>query len=962
MKPQKNMHGFEFVSSREIPELSGTLHEAVYKKNGAKLLYIDREDVNKTFAIAFKTIPTDDTGVFHIIEHSVLCGSEKYPVKEPFVELLKGSLKTFLNAFTFPDKTMYPVSSRNEKDFLNLIDVYMDAVLHPLAIKKKEIFYQEGWHYELHEKSEELTYKGVVFNEMKGAYSSAEEVEMEEMTKLLYKNNCYGRDSGGNPVAIPTLTYEDFVASHAKYYHPSNSRIILDGSVDLDKTLALLDSFLSEYDYLEVDSDIPMVEPLGYSEKTIAYEISSGENPEGKARICLGFATSDFNDRRTTAALSILSDAICGTNESAFKKAMLDSGLCEDVSCISYDGVQQNSAFIEIKNVKEQNIDKAKALCFDTLKKLAENGVDKNSLLASHNSLEFRMREQDMATFPAGIAYAITALDTWLYGGDPMDSLSFEADIAYLREALSGNYYEELIKKVFLDSKHSAALYMLPSTKLGEQRIANEKKRLAFAKAGMSSEGLDELIALNATLEEWQKTPDSEDALATLPTLTVDDINKLPEKYPSVSYELCGVPALYTESNSRGITYTNLLFDVSDFDGEELCTAALLTELLKNVATDKSDVVSLQNKIKTELGALTFGSLVASRDGKTTPYIQVGISCLDSKKESAAELCEEVMLHSMFEDTSVIEIIVKQIKTQSAEAIAASGHSVAFGRAASYVSSEAAVSEYIDGLENYLWMKKLDKNFEERKEKLSAKLKETATRIFTKKRLTACHSGKRADDYIEKIISLLPDGESFESGSKIEPFGTKHEGILIPASIAFASKAANVYSVSDKMHGSIGVVRSILSFAHLWNAIRVQGGAYGAGFIKRANGTLGYYTYRDPDANRSLGIFDESTAFLRAMAESGEDITNFIIGAVGDSDPLITPKVLSALAVASYLRGETYEDRARARTELISTGKEELLAMADLLDRAFAGAGFCVVGGKDKLDACGEKIDTIIEI
>ena len=962
MKPEKNMHGFEFVSSRPIPELSGTLHEAVYTKNGAKLLFIDREDSNMTFAIAFKTIPTDDTGVFHIIEHSVLCGSEKYPVKEPFVELLKGSLKTFLNAFTFPDKTMYPVSSRNQKDFLNLVDIYMDAVLHPLAIKKKEIFYQEGWHHELHDKKDELIYKGVVFNEMKGAYSSADELEMEEISSLLYKGSCYGRDSGGNPVAIPTLTYEDFVASHAKYYHPSNSRIILDGSIDLDKTLALLDSFLSEYEYLEVDSDIPMVEPQGYVEKTIPYEISAAEDPEGKARICLGFASSDFRERKKIAALAVLSDAIAGTNEAPFKKAMLDSGLCEDVNFIPYDGIQQNSTLIEIKNVKEQNIDIVRSLCFDTLRTLADGGIDKNALRASHNSLEFRMREQDMATFPAGIAYAIAALDTWLYGGDPMDSLSFEADVASLREELSGNYYEELIRSVFLESKHSAALYMLPSTMLGEQRIANEKSRLSMAKSSMSDEELEELISLNAELEEWQKTPDSEDALKTIPTLSVEDINKLPEKYPSVSYEICGVPALFTESKSRGITYTSLLFDVSDFTEEELCVASLVAELLKNVNTDKSDIVTIQNRIKTELGSMSFGFVVATKGGKTTPYMQVGISCLDSKRDSAVELCEEVLLHSMFTDKSIIEIIVKQIKSQSAEAIAASGSSVAFSRAASYVSREAAVSDYIDGLENYLWIKELDKNFSGRAEELSIKLSEIASRIFTKERLTVCHSGLRADDYIEKIISFLPEGEKFERGSKINPLGVRNEGVLIPAGIAFASKAANVLGVSERLSGSLGVIRSVLSFGYLWNAIRVQGGAYGAGFIKRNNGNVGYYTYRDPDANRSLGVFEESTAFLRSIAESGEDITNFIIGAVGDSDPLITPKVLSALAVGAYLRDESYEDRVRVRTELINTGKDELLAMADLLDKAFAESGICIVGGKDKIEACGDKIKNIIEI
>jgi Zn-dependent M16 (insulinase) family peptidase len=543
-----------------------------------------------------------------------------------------------------------------------------------------------------------------------------------------------------------------------------------------------------------------------------------------------------------------------------------------------------------------------------------------------------------------------------------MDSLSFENDIAFLREALEGDYYEELVRRIFLESTHSATLYMLPSTMLGEQRIAAEKSKLALAKANMTEEDLDELVSLNEALETWQKTPDTDEALKTIPSLSVADINPVPEKYPSVEYELCGAPALFTESASRGITYTSLLFDISDFTKDELCIASLLTELLKNVATENYDAVTLQNKIKSELGSLSFSSLVASKNSVATPYVQVGISCLDTKRDSAVELCSEVMLKSRFDDKAVIEIIVKQIKSQGAEAIAASGHSVAFSRSAAYVSREAAIAEYTDGLENYLWIKALEKNFAQRADELCEDLARIAAKIFTKKRVIACHSGTRADDYMTKMLEALPEGESFERGSKIEPLGARREGILIPASISFASKAANVYSVSDKLHGSMGVVRSILSYGHLWNAIRVQGGAYGAGFIKRNNGTVGYYTYRDPDANRSLGIFDESSAFLRSVAESGDDITNFIIGALGDSDPLITPKVLSALSVSSYLRAETYEDRVRARTELVSTGKDELLAMADLLERSFANSGVCVVGGKDKLDACGEKLDTVIEI
>ena len=962
MKTGEIIHGFEFISSRPIPELSGVLHEAVYKKNGAKLIFIDREDTNKTFAIAFKTIPEDDTGVFHIIEHSVLCGSDKYPVKEPFVELLKGSVKTFLNAFTFPDKTMYPVSSRNDKDFLNLIDVYMDAVLHPIAVTKPEIFYQEGWHYELHDAADELLYKGVVFNEMKGAYSSADEIEMEEMSALLYKGSCYGKDSGGNPTAIPSLTYDDFVASHKKYYHPSNSRIILDGSVDLDKTLALLDGFLCEYDYLEVNSDIPRVPPMGHTEHTMHYEISSGESPEGKARVCLGFAAGDFTERRIISALGIITDAIAGSNEAPFKKAMLDSGLCEDASFISYDGIQQNSVIIEIKNVAEDKLECARKLALDTIGKICEQGIDKKALTAALNSMEFRVREQDMATFPSGISYAMTALDTWLYGGDPIAALSFEEDIAFLRAAIDTDYYEQLAARIFLASEHSATLYMLPSCTLGEERANAERAKLARAKSGMSDTEITELIEKTAALEAWQQSSDTPEVLATLPKLEISDISDTPEKYPTEEYTWDGVPALYTKAASRGITYTNLLFDLSDFSEEELFYVSLLTDLFKNVPTEKTDAVALQTKIKTELGVFSTSVIVATGNKLTAPYFQVSVSALDSKLTSARDIIREVLCSSVFSDKTAIGKIVKQIKTGNAEAIAASGHSVAFARSAAYVSAESAVCECIDGIEFYLRIKELDANYAARADELCDVLAKTAERIFTRSRLTVCHAGVRNDSYMSELIAIFPDGEKISHGTAIKPLGVRKEGIVIPAAISYAALAGNACDYTDRVHGSLGVVKTILSYGYLWNVIRVQGGAYGAGFIKRASGTCGFYTYRDPDANRSADCFAESAHYLRELAASGEDITTFIIGAVGDADPLITPKVLSALAIGAYLRSESYEDRLTARREMLSTSAEDLLSAAELVERINRDGGICVVGGRDKLDACGKKLDRLIEI
>lgn len=962
MKLTGTLHGFEFIRSREIPELNGILHEAVYKRNGAKLLFIDREDTNKTFAIAFKTIPEDDTGVFHILEHSVLCGSDKYPVKEPFVELLKGSLKTFLNAFTFPDKTMYPVSSRNEKDFLNLVDIYMDAVLHPAALKKPEIFYQEGWHYELHEKSEEMIYKGVVFNEMKGAYSSADEVEMSEMSSMLYRDNCYGKDSGGNPKYIPTLTYESFVDAHKRYYHPSNARIILDGSVDIDSTLALLDSFLKEYGEAEIDADIKPLVHKGHVEKTVKYEISQGESPMGKARVCLGFATSSFEDRRLISALAIATDAIAGTNDAPFKKAMLSSGICEDVAFISYDGVRDNSIMIEVKNVKEEDMESAKALVFDTLSDIVKKGIDKSALTASFNTFEFRIREQDMATFPAGVAYAISALDTWLYGDDPMTALAFEEDIAYLRDMLDTNFYEKIIEKYILCSTHSATLYMLPSATLGEEREREEREALALAKASMTDAEIEEVIRLTERIEKWQKTPDTPEALATIPMVAVSDINELPEKHEYEEGVTDGVTTLFTKSNSRGIIYTTLIFDISDFDETELFGVSVLSELYKNVRTSESGAAELQTKIKTELGGFNTGTLVGSKNGIVTPYFQVSVSVLKSKLSSVHDIVREVLLNSEFDESEAIRKIVRQLKLGAQEGISASGHSAAFLRASAYVSRESVINEHLEGIENYLKLKALDKDYPSYSEDLSEFLYSLAGKIFTKKRLTVQYSGEKCDGYAEGLISIFPYGADFERGTKIMPLGIRREGIMIPASISFASMAGNVLNYSSEMHGSLGVVRSILSYEFLWNAIRVQGGAYGAGFIKRQNGTVGFYTYRDPNASRSVDVFGKTPEFLKRFAEDNDNIDGFIIGAIGDSEPLVTPKVESALTLASYLRGETYEKRVQRRHELLNTSREDLLNIADMLKRVIEDAGVCIIGGKAQLDGAKDKIDSIIEI
>ena len=960
MKTGEIIHGFKFIRSRELADISATLHEAVYEKNGASLLFIEREDTNKTFAITFKTIPEDSTGVFHIIEHSVLCGSEKYPVKEPFVALLKGSLKTFLNAFTFPDKTMYPVSSRDDKDFLNLVGVYMDAVLHPLARKNPNIFYQEGWHHEIHDKDEPLTYKGVVFNEMKGAYSSVDELEMEYITAMLCPDNCYGKDSGGDPSVIPSLTYEQFCESHARYYHPSNSKIILDGKQDLDKTLALLDSYLKDYEKLDICADIPNQKPLGEIFAKKSFEIGPDEDAEGKCRVVLGFAAGSYREQEKNLAIKIITDAIAGSNEAPFKRAMLASGLCEDVSLTSYDGVQENAFLIEIKNVKEENLESAEKLARDTIKDIVTAGIDKEALTASLNIFEFRAREQDGSYYPLGISYAMAALDTWLYGGDPADGLAFEESFANLRRALDGRYYEELLSDIVLDSKHCARLYMYPDKSLGEKREAEIKAALEKEKAALTEDQLEEKIALTKALEEWQKMPDSPESLATLPRLDIADVSDKVEDFGTRMRKYGDSDIVFTPAESRGISYSTFVFDITDFNENEVFMLSLAASLLKNVATENYTTEALQTKIKSSLGSLGFTVGASTKAGKVHTYLSASVSALEANKNLGSTLACEVLLRSKFEDKAAIGKIIRQAKIGMKEAFSSFGHQIALTRASARINAEAAVTEYTDGVEFYKRICALDESFEENSAQILAEFKKLIDRATAKERLAFIYAANEDDAFAESSVDLFPSIPYEKTDCPIKALGRLNEGIAVPAQVTFSASVGNVLDHTDFLSGHLIAARTILSFGYLWNEIRVMGGAYGTGFLQRPSGIAGFYSYRDPDSARSLGKYRETPAFLRTLAASGADLTEFLIGALGDSDPLITPKLISALSVAYYMNGTTYEDRAKRRRQLISTSHADLENLADLIDKMMENGSFCVVGPRAKLEECG--VDDIIEI
>ena len=962
MNLNEKYYGFLIKKATEIPEIKATLFEGEHEKSGAKLLFLDREDENKTFSITFKTTPEDSTGVFHIIEHSVLGGSRKYTVKEPFVELLKSSLNTFLNAMTFPDKTMYPVASRNDTDFLNLVSVYLDGVLHPAILTKKNIFLQEGWHYAYDKENDEITRTGVVLNEMRGAFSSPDEVASFHLNEMLYPDTCYKFESGGEPSHITNLNYEDFVKSHEKYYHPSNSEIFLDGSVDLDAILPLIDSYLSEYERKECEIEIhdqPKISPVS---REIEYEISPNESPEDKARMAIGFLSTRYDEQKKNVATTILLDAIASSNETPLKKPLIDSGLCEDVDFIPLDSIKQNAITVDFKNITDGKIAELSELFYRTAKKIYDEGIDKKTLSASLDSLEFRMREKDFGTMPIGIIYAMATLESSLYGGDPAQNLSYEKSFASLREEIDGRYFEELLSELFLKNEHKATLIMKPSATLGEERAKKELEEMKAFKESLTKEALAELIAEDEALISWQNTPDTPQQLATIPSLKISDVPKDIEKIPRDIKEIDGVTVLHHDLATNGIIYADLYFDTSDLSPEEIFELRLLISLTENVRTEKRSAIELQNVMKSELGSFGISMTPFSQRGKATRiYTTVSASFLESKKESALSLIPEILYTSVYKNKEIAHNILRQLKMASEEGFVSSGHLAAFRRASAYVNRESAILEYYSGYEAHMSIKRLDEDFDNEFEGLADRLSALAKRIFTKERLTVSVTAPADEDFERNMISCIHDGVGVPEASDIPPLGKRNEGIIIPAQASYAAMASNVYLVGEELCGSINVARSLLSYGYLWNAVRVQGGAYGVGLIARNNGNVGFYSYRDPSPERTLGCYRDTSAALREFAHGDEDITKFIIGAIGDASPLTTPKLKAALSATRYLRGVSYEDECRVRREMLEVDRSELLRIADVIDKIVETDAICIVAGKDKLDSCKE-LKTLLEI
>lgn len=949
-------HHFTLSRVRQIPEMEGKLWEMEHPKSGAKLCWLHRPDENMTFAVGFRTIPTDSTGVFHILEHSVLGGSDKYPVKEPFVELLKSSLQTFLNAMTYPDKTVYPVSSRNRQDFHNLMNVYMDAVLHPAAVKNPNIFLQEGWRMEFEEDGTPK-FQGVVYNEMKGAYSDVGRVAERAMMENLFPQTCYWHSSGGDPARIPELTYEHFVSEHSKYYHPSNALMVLDGDIDLEDVLSLLDGYLSAYTRRELAFPIPVQEKRPYFEKRIPYEISPTEDASGKTIFSFGKLLCGFDDPVTLHAAALLADYLAGDTEAPLKRAVLDAGLGSDFQVALNDGMQQAWFGWQVWDSQEEKLPQIKQTIHAAVEELLKNGLDRERLLGCYNSLAFKLLDRDDYGYPRGLVECLSMLDTWLYGGDPAQNLSYRQVLEALKEKMDSGFLEALMKQLLLDESDGFLAILTPDPQLGQARVSQEEQRAKDAWSSLDERRQAQRRQQLEQLHTWQQTPDSEQALASIPMLTLADLSPQATALPCTKTTREGVPVLLHDVGGD-LVYMNLYFDASDVSPEQMPLAGLMCELLGTLGTEKRTGSQLQTALRQTCGRFgVLPSVFQQTPGSHRTTLSAQCVCLSAYREQAAELMIEILNQTRFTDADAVKKLLRQRRTENQQRLIASGNGYAASRVSARETSAGAANELLSGVENIRWV-----NAQCREDSdipaLLAEMETLSRKIFCRSRLTVSVS---ANGDARWFLGAFPQGEPAPRAASFPLLPPCREGILIPAGVGYSAKGANLAQFGQEFGGQMYVLSNLLTFAHLWNQVRVKGGAYGVGFRGNTAGDVMAASYRDPTPGKTLGQFDRCAQVVRELCAGEPDLTPYILGSMTDADPLLGAAGKIARAEARHFRGIEARQVQRWRDQLLGCKGEDLLALCPALDAIAEKNNYCVIAGKEQLDSCGALLDTIVD-
>lgn len=967
----RDLKTYEMIKEEELNGIQAKGYLLRHKKSRARVLLIEKDDSNKVFSIGFRTPPGDSTGVPHIMEHSVLCGSKNFPAKDPFVELVKGSLNTFLNAMTYPDKTVYPVASCNDKDFQNLMHVYMDAVLYPNIYRHEEIFRQEGWSYKLGSAQDKLEYNGVVYNEMKGAFSSPEGVLDRVILNTLFPDTSYANESGGDPEVIPELTYEQFLDFHRKYYHPSNSYIYLYGDMDMEEKLTWLDQeYLSHFDAKEVDSRIRYQEPFEeMREKTIPYSIASEESEEDNTYLSYNKVIGTSLDRELYLAFQVLDYALLSAPGAPLKKALTDAGIGKDIMGSYDNGIYQPIFSVIAKNANEDQKQDFIELIERVLRDLAENGIDKKALEAGLNYHEFRYREADFGNYPKGLMYGLQMLDSWLYDEEePFIHVEALDTFDFLKRQVGTRYYEELIRKYLLDNPHGAVVVVKPEKGRTARMDAELDRKLQAYKAGLTAEEAEELVRKTAGLEAYQSAPEKEEDLERIPVLKREDISREIEPIVNEEMNLAGIPVVFHEIETNGIGYLDVLFDISGIREELLPYVGILQSALGIIDTENYGYGELFNEINMHTGGIgtaleLYSDVTNIKEKAFKATFEIKGKALYEKLPVVFSMMSEILTASRLSDLKRLKEILAMVKSRLLMRFQSSGHTTAALRAMSYASPSAKLKDMTNGIEFYRTVSRIEEHFDEEKEGLAEILQSLAEQLFRPDNMmisyTASRDGlKGIESHIEEMKKSLFHVTPKDEACVIH-CEKKNEGFKTASKVQYVARTGNFIDNGAEYTGALQILKVILSYDYLWQNIRVKGGAYGCMSNFNRVGEGYFVSYRDPNLERTVEVYEGVVDYLKNFTVSERDMTKYIIGTMSNLDQPMTPAVKGERSMNLYMNKVSADMIRKERDQILDAGQEDIRDLAGVAEAVLKAGQLCVIGSEEKIEENKDMFGTV---
>lgn len=957
--------GYRLVYDERLDDINGWGAYIVHEKTGARIALIKNEDNNKVFSIGFRTPPRNSTGIAHIIEHCVLCGSKNFPAKDSFVELAKGSLNTFLNAMTFSDRTLYPVASQNDQDFKNLMHVYLDAVFFPNMYSRKEIFEQEAWHYHLENEDDELQINGVVYNEMKGVFSSPEQQLLRLNQNTLFPDTCYGVESGGDPEYIPNLTYEEFREFHKTYYHPSNSYIYLYGDMDFEERLIWLDKeYLSRFDYLKVDSEISYQREFNSLREIEAfYSLGEDENTQENTYLSLNMALG-VRSKEVILGFQILDYVLYEAPGAPVKQALIDAGIGKDIlSQINCEYLQPIISIIA-KNAEEDRKQEFLSVIRDTLTRLVEEGLNKKSLLGAINIFEFKYREADYGAYPKGLMYGLRVMKNWIYDNEkPFHNLKDNSLYDKMKKNVDSRFYEELIQEYMLNNNHASFVVLRPKVGLNKMREQEVRERLANYKKSLSEDEIREIIQDTRRLLSYQETPSTKEELEKIPLLTREDIGPNPQALYNKENIIDGVKVIHHEVFTNDIAYFRLLFDVRNIPRELIPYLSLLSSVLGYVDTDNYSYLEYSNEVNLHTGGISHDIASFSVKDKPDEYLpmyEIEVKVMYDKIPEAFRLLEEVLHHTQLKDYKRLKEIFDELKSRMQMMLQCSSHMVVVNRAMSYYSVHGLFKEHTRGISFYDFLDDLVNNYGQMKDTVISRLKELLDLVFVKDNLLVSVTADKAgyEKFIKSLTPLMSSlrkgiSEGQLSGYDKAPLKPKclNEGFKSAMQVQYVARAGNYIKEGYEYTGALKVLRMILSYDYLWNNVRVKGGAYGCfcGF-SGIDGDVYFTSYRDPNLKDTNTVYERIPEFIRSFSADDREMTKSILGTISSLDNPLTPKTTGERSLSMLLSGVSYEDLKKERDDIINVTQEDIRALAKLVEAVLAQGNICVIGNESRIE------------